>query len=702
MFRILRPQHPSSTSAGILFGLLALSPLNAMPVAAQHGQWTADCGGADLRIFGGNLHGEASQTVAIPGGRDADSIVVEVIGKGNTVPSACTISGKDARGSMPKGVDLMPVGLGNQEAKRFRSRVEPTDAVYVSTNDPEGSAAVIVYAFFGSEARADQRTEAKVASGEFSAYYLYNGSWESSLPLAPAMDQRDVEVLVPIAGLAGEERVAIVHAEAGGVQGMASAFGRKEDRFQLLRIRLEGVPATAERVNLRVLSPQAGDALGQGGSFTFGTVVRSACHADVAVACGSESSIEVVQRRISAGGDHSIFIDDVASVEFMEVEAWMPNAGQTASLSLTPMGASVRHMLQTRASGERGPMVFRSSLAPTRAFTVESDHPEQDLYVTVRIRRRKAGKGRAFVLGQSFSGAADMQLQMPSGVEARQAFLRVPVLADAPLRVSVEMDGKTYSERWVPKKASAEDAAQNRANGGMQAGMLNLPLEMIVESMGMGQAELKQGTIAIHVASEKSGAKAIASAVLEVDCATTPVCAAPPVPVVTMQEAGQLALDWSASEQSRRYRLCVEAEGKAADCQSTSRTNMRWDLGQNEQQLTLRLQRQCADGQVSEASVLELNADGLARLAAESGTDGQDLELMPNPAQSFTVLRRVLAQTDAQVAVRDLQGRVHMEEVFASGETQLRLDLSGLSPGSYLIEMREGDRQTVRRLIRTE
>ncbi len=679
--RILRPSRIPKTgrlraTAALLTGLLTATPLLPSPGWAQDGTWTASCGGADVSLFGGNLHGQASATIAVPGGRDADSIVVEVIGKGHSVPGACTVSGKGAAGSMPKSVDLMPVGLGSQSAVRFRSRVEPTDAVYVSTDNPEGSAAVVVYAFFsGSE---------QVASGEYSAYYLYHGSWESSLPLAPATDLRDVDVLVPVAGLAGEERVAIVQAEAGGVRGMASVYGQREDHFQLMRIRLQGVPATAQSVQLRVFSPESDEGLGQGGSFTFGTVVRSACHADLAVACGSERSVDVVQKRLRAGEDQTVFINDPASIERLEVEAWMPDAGRTASVSFSPLNAPVQHVLQERAATDHGPMVFRTSLPPTRAFQVESDHPGQDLYVTVLVHRKKAGAGRALAYGKAFQNTATMHLRVPAGTDPLTSVLRVPVLADAPLRVDVEIGGKRFTDRWVPKSAA------------MQAGMLTLPLL----DMDLKAEDFEDGRMQITVQAEKAGARGIASAMLEFDCAQVVVCAPPAQPRLMPGSEGALQIDWSDAPDSRRFRICVEQDGRNPDCQSTGRTQLHWTPDADAGAVTLKLQRQCADGQASEPTVLTVDAEQLTRMAAESSD--QELDLMPNPAQSFTVLRRSRADLDATVAVRDLQGRVHQEVVFASGETQLRLDLSPLAPGTYLVELREGERQTVRRLIRTE
>jgi len=71
--------------------------------------------------------------------------------------------------------------------------------------------------------------------------------------------------------------------------------------------------------------------------------------------------------------------------------------------------------------------------------------------------------------------------------------------------------------------------------------------------------------------------------------------------------------------------------------------------------------------------------------------------MQPNPAHSYTRTR--LSGQGGTVRLWDIRGALCRQEKIAPGTTELRLDLQGIAPGVYLIEIRENGHQGVARLI---
>jgi len=73
------------------------------------------------------------------------------------------------------------------------------------------------------------------------------------------------------------------------------------------------------------------------------------------------------------------------------------------------------------------------------------------------------------------------------------------------------------------------------------------------------------------------------------------------------------------------------------------------------------------------------------------------MQMQPNPAHSYTRTR--LSGQGGTVRLWDIRGALCRQEKIAPGTTELRLDLQGIAPGVYLIEIRENGHQGVARLI---
>ncbi|MEM7041121.1 MAG: T9SS type A sorting domain-containing protein, partial [Bacteroidota bacterium] len=78
------------------------------------------------------------------------------------------------------------------------------------------------------------------------------------------------------------------------------------------------------------------------------------------------------------------------------------------------------------------------------------------------------------------------------------------------------------------------------------------------------------------------------------------------------------------------------------------------------------------------------------------------LEVFPNPATDYTTLRfNIMDLTDASVHVHDLQGRKVYAQPLTQHNGELKLDLSAMAPGMYLVSVQHhGDTKLVQKLVK--
>ncbi len=81
---------------------------------------------------------------------------------------------------------------------------------------------------------------------------------------------------------------------------------------------------------------------------------------------------------------------------------------------------------------------------------------------------------------------------------------------------------------------------------------------------------------------------------------------------------------------------------------------------------------------------------------------GSSLSLSPNPVQGSAILSWPEASGPAEVTVRDVVGRVVIEQLMesATGKRQLRLDLSHIRPGVYFLEVDSGRSTASAKLVK--
>lgn len=78
----------------------------------------------------------------------------------------------------------------------------------------------------------------------------------------------------------------------------------------------------------------------------------------------------------------------------------------------------------------------------------------------------------------------------------------------------------------------------------------------------------------------------------------------------------------------------------------------------------------------------------------------QGMQLMPNPANdqvTITVVRPSLVQ--GTISVLSVDGRLIKNDIFPSGSTTFALDIAGMAPALYVIELRVGDQVLKQRLV---
>ena len=248
-----------------LFALFSASSLSA-----QSG-WQSDCGSGQYELVGAGINAQISYDLAIPDGMSADSIVVEVVGKGVVVPTQCTFSSDSEAAAIEVGIGLIPIGSGSHLTTVFRRTMAAASTITVATDDPANTWSVVAYIY-----KADDSGVSSV--GEFASYYIHRADWTTSYSLAPAISPRDVIVRIPITDLNTDSRVAIVSASAGGVSASETvSISDLGGRLRIVELVLSDVPADATSVQVDVSSPNPASGGPSGDSFVFGIGVSSHC-----------------------------------------------------------------------------------------------------------------------------------------------------------------------------------------------------------------------------------------------------------------------------------------------------------------------------------------------------------------------------------------------------------------------------------------
>ena len=80
-----------------------------------------------------------------------------------------------------------------------------------------------------------------------------------------------------------------------------------------------------------------------------------------------------------------------------------------------------------------------------------------------------------------------------------------------------------------------------------------------------------------------------------------------------------------------------------------------------------------------------------------SSLEGLEVELSPNPAINQLLIRPIGLIEKADYVIRDMTGRVIIKNVLYGTES---IDISTYSPGVYLVQVKEGDREVKMKFVK--
>ncbi len=98
--------------------------------------------------------------------------------------------------------------------------------------------------------------------------------------------------------------------------------------------------------------------------------------------------------------------------------------------------------------------------------------------------------------------------------------------------------------------------------------------------------------------------------------------------------------------------------------------------------------------------VIVLNLTVTSSLADMERVSTLSAVLYPNPTEDFATLRLENLRTNAELIVFDVQGRAVIRKEIATGEDEIRLDLTTLASGAYYVRITSSEGIINRKLIK--
>ncbi len=650
------------------------------------GTWNSDCGTGNYELVGAGIQNLASYDLFIPEGMHADSIVVEVIGKGAVVPTLCTFSSDTEGPESIAGSALTHIGSVSHLTTVFRKTMAAASTITVSTDDPAHTWSVLAYVF-----RSDE--EGMSSQGEYASYYIYRSNWTASYSLSPAFAPRDVIVKVPITDLDDDHRFAYVEAEAGGIAASRSvSISDMGERLAVVELVLNDVPAHVNEVNVRVLSPNPATTGSHGDSFVFGVGISSRCDGEISLACQSGKSLEIVGAGAHGSASTTLDISDPSSISHIVVEVVTKGVllpGQ-CTFSSDVEGPSISSELVSIApsgAGSEQVGVFRKVMSPASSITISTDDPENTSSVVAYIFRNEDGASSIGSFAHTYLYRANWSQNYPLSV------------VDGPrhVRITVPMSDIDRVGRYAVISANAGGVSNSMTiNTSDMGDFLNIA-ELVLMNVP-GSAEEVQVTISspTPTSSDPGGDSFVFGVVVSSDCHVS--CEAPNIVNYDFVTPISPIVTWEEVPGAIRYEVCGrELDSDMWRCHTRLVNNKRFYGMKAETGYELIVRVQCADGSISPYS----EADTIYPMMDRKMENVQPLSvnIYPNPAAEEVFVSLDGSQEKTLVELRDLSGRVMHIQQAGEGQQQIRMNIAQLPAGVYLVHMQDGQNSRTERLL---
>jgi hypothetical protein len=664
--------------------LLLISPL---ALRAQY-NWQSACGQGDYRIHGAGIHNLPSYSLFIPDGLDADSIVVEVIGKGAVVPTQCTFSSDSEMPQVETGQSLEHIGSGSHLTTVFRRTMAPASNITVATDDPANTWSVIAYVF-----KAESGGMSSV--GSFAGYYIFRANWTSSYPLAPASGPRDVVVRIPITDLDPDGRFAYVAASAGGVEASQSiAISDMGERLSVVELVLSDVPADAQSVHVQVHSPNPATSGMHGDSFIFGVGISSRCDGDFSLACDSDQSLELIGSGIRGNSSTTLSIADSENIDRIVVEVVAKGHDLPSSITFSsdveaPVAVSGTDLPPT-GLGTEPVRVFRLSMEPASSITVESDAPNATHSVVGYVFRNESGAAAVGHFADTYLFRATSTRSYPLQ----------PVDFSRNITVQVPLTEIEYDGRVAIITASAGGVSNSITIDTSDLGDYLTIAEVVLSDVpGSASSVTVSVRSPFPTPTSPGGDSFVFGVVIQAECSS--ICAPPAITGYDFVTPVSPIVTWEEVPGALRYEVCGRpVTSDLWRCHTRFVNDKRFfrmipGVGH---EIIVRVQ--CADGRISEYGP----ADTIYSLDARQGLalEEQPLEriqLFPNPAAHEVMIDLQGVEGKTLIEIRDLSGRVVAQRQAGEGQQQLRIDVSSQPVGMYLVQLTNGQHSETQRLM---
>ncbi len=649
----------------------ALALLAAGSATAQDG-WSSACGAGSYSLTGAGINGLSSHALAIPGGADADSIVVEVIGKGVVVPTACTFSSPAEAAVTVAGSAITPVGSGSHLTTAFRRTMAPADTVTVATDDPAHTWSVVAYVFDADAGNAG-------SAGEYASTYLFLADWTTSYPLAPAATSRDVTVTVPITDLDPDARVAVVSASAGGVtQSVTVNDSDAGSRLRVVTLTLAGVPASATSVDVSVSSPSPG-----GDSFVFGVGVQSRCDGDFTTVCEDGRTMDVIGQGTFGMPTSTVTIPDPASVAYVVAEVihkgTAPVTACTFSSDVDAPATVGGTVIPPTGDGTETVTVFRRMMGAASSVTVGTDDPAGTQSVVLYVFRNADGPASTGSYAHTYLLRDQWQHNFPLATATAPRDVRVTV----PI---TELDGDgRYAVIFASAGGVTETVTLDLSTLGASLSMAEL---LLPDVPGWASNVYVKVSSPPAVGSDPGGDSFVFGVTVHAECGVATTCDAPAFTGVNFITPRSPVVYWEDVPGAIRYEVCGREAGTGPWRCHTRYVNYKRFYGMTVgQDYELKVRVQCADGSISPYGPIDTLTATAPRLAA---VDADGIRTYPNPVVNELVVDRPSAEGEALITVRSLTGAVVALQRLAPGQPQARVDLSAVPAGLYVVRVEDG------------
>ncbi len=662
---------------GLCLGLLFALPGQGQ---AQSAEWHSACGESSFRVLGAGINGMATHTLAIPGGAAADSIVVEVIGKGPVVPTTCTMSSAAESPVAVSGSPVSYVGAGTDLTTVFRHTMAAADAVTVSTDDSAHTWSVVAYVY-------EPAAGSMGHSGTHAETYLYHADWNASYPLAPAATPRDVQLTIPITDLDADGRVAVITATAGSVsQSITVDNNDAGSRLRIVDMTLPDVAAEADQVHVTVSSPVGwGGASPDGDSFIFGVGVQSRCDGDFTTICGDGMTVDLIGQGTYGTPTSTVTIPDPASVAYIVAEVVHKGpAGASSCTFSSDVDAPVTvsgTIVPPTGDGTETVTVFRHTLGAAGSVTIATDDPANTQSVLCYVFRNADGPAATGQFAHTYLLRDEWMHNFPLATASAPRNVRVSV----PIS---ELDGDgRYAEITVSSGGVIKTETLDLSTMGLN---FNLAEVVLDDVPGWASNVYVKVASPPAIGSDPGGDSFVFGVVVQSECSTATVCDPPAFTGQNFVTPRSPVVYWEDVPGAIRYQVCGRKAGSSTwRCHTRYVPYKRFYNMQFGIPYELIVRVQCADGSISPYGPI----DTLVAYAPREGMVAAEplrVETYPNPASEFVTVERSNADVPAFVGLLDPSGRLVREAEFSPGVHNMRMQLGGLPAGMYLLEVAQG------------